>query len=57
VRADTILLAVFLVVVPVFLAAASYAFGWIILCFVRLIPLIGRKHRHSDWDRLNRPRR
>jgi hypothetical protein len=24
------------------------------LWLFRFIPLIGRKHRHSDWDRLNK---
>jgi hypothetical protein len=50
----TILLAALLVAVPIILAAAAYAFMWVGLCLVRFIPLIGRKHRHPDWDRLNR---
>jgi hypothetical protein len=51
---ETLLLGAFLVIVPVLLAAAAYAFMWCVLCLVRFIPLMGRKHRHSDWDRLNR---
>jgi hypothetical protein len=51
---DTILLAAFLVSMPFILAAAAYAFMWGGLCLVRFIPLIGRKHRHPDWDRLNK---
>jgi hypothetical protein len=27
---------------------------WGVLCLVRFIPLIGRKHRHPDWDHLNK---
>jgi hypothetical protein len=51
---ENILLGLFLVVVPVMLAAASYVLMWSVLCLVRFIPMIGRKHRHSDWDRLNK---
>jgi hypothetical protein len=51
---DRILLGAFLVVAPIVMAATAYAFMWAILCLVRFIPLIGRKHRHSDWDRLNK---
>ena len=49
-----ILLGASLVVVPIMLTAALYAFMWTVLCLVRFIPMIGRKHRHSDWERLNR---
>jgi hypothetical protein len=51
---DMILLGVYLIVVPIMSAAAVYALGWFTLALVRFIPLIGRKHRHADWDRLNR---
>jgi hypothetical protein len=51
---ENILLGAFLVIMPVTLAAVTYALGWFVLCFVRFIPLIGRKHRHADWDRLNK---
>jgi hypothetical protein len=50
---DAILLIAFLVAIPIVLATAAYAFMWVGLCLVRFIPLIGRKHRHPDWDRLN----
>ena len=51
---DTILLGVFVIALPIGLAAAAYAFMWSVLCVVRFIPMIGRKHRHSGWDRLNK---
>jgi hypothetical protein len=44
----------YLVVVPIMLTAALYAFMWTALCLFRFIPMIGRKHRHSDWSRLNK---
>ena len=49
-----ILLGAYLIVVPIMWAAAVYGLGWLTLFLVRFIPLIGRKHRHSDWDRLNK---
>ena len=52
---ETIRLAVFVLVVPVLLSAALYVLGGVVLRIVRVIPLIGRKHRHSDWNRLNGP--
>jgi hypothetical protein len=36
-------------------AAALYAIGWLVLLVCRYVPLVGRKHRHKDWQRLNRP--
>lgn len=33
--------------------AALYALLWLVLMAFRRLPLIGRKHRHSDWQRLN----
>jgi hypothetical protein len=50
---DNLLLGAYLLVVPVVLAATSYALMWGVLCLVRFVPLIGRKHRHPDWDRFN----
>ena len=41
-------------VMPVLLGASVYALGWVTLCFVRLVPLIGRRHRHDRWDELNK---
>ena len=49
---DVLLLVAYLMV-PVLLAGAADAFMWGVLCLVRFIPIIGRKHRHPDWDRLN----
>lgn len=48
-----ILLAAYLVLAPTVLASAAYVFMWAVLCVVRAVPMIGRKHRHPDWDRLN----
>ena len=48
------LLAAWLLIVPLIVLAALYAVSWAVLCVVRFIPLVGRKHRHSDWDRLNK---
>jgi hypothetical protein len=49
-----ILLGAYVVAMPIMLAAALYAFMWVSLCLVRFLPLIGRKHRHADWDQLNK---
>ena len=51
---DTLLLLLYSIAMPIVLAGAVYACMWGVLCLVRLIPMIGRKHRHSDWDRLNK---
>ena len=34
--------------------ALVYGLGWLVLVAVRRVPLIGRRHRHEAWDRLNR---
>ncbi len=31
-----------------------YMVWWIAMMAVRFLPMIGRRHRHDDWDRLNR---
>ena len=36
------------------LAAAGYFMWWLVLVVVARLPMIGRRHRHKDWDRLNR---
>ena len=51
---NLILLGAYIVVVPIMLTAALYAFMWTVLWLFRFLPMIGRKHRHSDWDRLNK---
>ena len=51
---DTLLLGAYVITMPLILAAGAYALMWGVLCFVRFIPMIGHKHRHSDWDRLNK---
>ena len=51
---EMILLGAYLIAGPILLAAAAHAFMWTGLYLVRFIPMIGRKHRHSDWDRLNK---
>jgi hypothetical protein len=48
------LLGAFLLLLPLAVTAVVYAFMWAGLSLVRFMPLIGRKHRHSDWDRLNK---
>jgi hypothetical protein len=35
-------------------ALALYAIYRIVMVTVSFIPAIGKKHRHGDWDRLNR---
>ena len=50
---DILLLGAFAVIVPIMFTGALYGLMWIVLCLVRFIPLIGRRHRHSDWERLN----
>jgi len=49
-----VLLAAYLILTPIVLASAAYVFMWAVLCFVRVVPMIGRKHRHPEWDRLNK---
>ena len=51
---DIILLGAYVLVVPIALTGALYGFMWIVLYLMRFAPMIGRKHRHSDWDRLNK---
>jgi len=33
-----------------------YVVGWIAMMAVRFLPMIGKRHRHDDWDKLNRTR-
>jgi hypothetical protein len=33
-----------------------YAVGWMALAVTSLLPLIGKRHRHDEWDKLNRSR-
>lgn len=51
---NMILLGAYIVALPIMLTAALYAFMWTVLSLFRFVPMIGRKHRHSDWDRLNK---
>jgi hypothetical protein len=34
---------------------AIYALWWFTLLAIRRVPMIGKRHRHPGWDRLNRP--
>jgi hypothetical protein len=34
-------------------AAALYVLWWLVMMVVRFVPIVGRKHKHRDWDRLN----
>ena len=36
------------------LAVAGYVMWWLALIVVAKLPMIGRRHRHQDWERLNR---
>jgi hypothetical protein len=36
------------------LAVAGYVMWWFALIAVVKVPMIGRRHRHPDWERLNR---
>jgi apolipoprotein N-acyltransferase len=36
------------------LAIAGYVMWWLALLAIAKLPMIGRRHRHKDWDRLNR---
>jgi hypothetical protein len=31
-----------------------YAFCWTVLLLVRVVPVIGRRHRHPRWDELTK---
>ena len=35
-------------------ALALYLIWWLVMIVVSYVPIIGRKHRHQDWERLNR---
>ena len=34
--------------------AALYLICWLVLLAFRRVPMIGKRHRHGDWNRLNR---
>lgn len=34
---------------------AIYVLWFLTLLAIRRVPMIGKRHRHRDWDRLNRP--
>jgi hypothetical protein len=36
------------------LAVAGYVMWWLALIAVAKLPMIGRRHRHQEWERLNR---
>ena len=36
-------------------ALALYVIWWVVLRLVAFLPMIGKKHRHQNWERLNRP--
>jgi hypothetical protein len=37
-----------------FLALALYVVWWIVLIVVSFLPIIGKKHKHRDWDQLQK---
>lgn len=34
-------------------ALVLYMIWWIVMIAVSFVPVIGKKHRHRDWERLN----
>jgi hypothetical protein len=36
------------------LAVAGYVMWWLALVAAAKFPMIGRRHKHRDWERLNR---
>ena len=34
-------------------AAALYVIWWLVMLVVRFVPIVGNKHKHRDWERLN----
>ena len=36
------------------LAITFYLIWWVVMIAVSFIPMIGKRHRHRDWDRANR---
>jgi hypothetical protein len=39
----------------VLLALVLSGSAWVVLSLMRHLPLIGRRHRHGQWDELNKP--
>ena len=38
----------------VIMGAMMYGFCWGLLCLVRLFPIIGKRHRHAQWEELTK---
>jgi hypothetical protein len=36
------------------LALALYAVWWIVMIVVSFLPVLGKKHKHADWDDLQK---
>lgn len=34
-------------------AAVLYAIWWLVMLVVGFVPIVGKKHKHRDWERLN----
>ena len=34
-------------------AAGLYLCWWVVMLAVSYLPIIGRRHKHADWDRMN----
>jgi hypothetical protein len=32
----------------------AYVVGWTALALTSFFPMIGKRHRHADWNKLNR---
>ena len=36
------------------MALVLYLMWWLVMIVVSFIPIVGKRHRHPDWERLNR---
>jgi hypothetical protein len=36
------------------MALALYLIWWFVMLIVSFIPMVGKRHKHADWERLNR---
>ena len=45
---------IFIAVMLAIQAAALYLIYCLVLLAFKRVPMIGKRHRHADWDRLNR---
>jgi hypothetical protein len=36
-------------------ALAFYVIWWVVMIVVSCVPMVGKRHRHREWERMNRP--